>query len=337
MIDVGELVSDYCWLPHRVSAAGDQIQFVRLERADHRAVTFLEDKYLHASVERRWASTVAVAAEVERLPVATPVHFLFHSSLALSTLASRLFDNPGVAMALKEPIVLNEIATLARRHSYSRTLLSLILRLLARPFGEGEAVVIKPGNVANNLIPELLTIRPEAHALILYSPLPMFLRSIAKRGLWGRTMYRRFFALLHKDRIFDPGFSAEDIFEQTDLQIAAMVWLNHQAQFAQIVAQSGTRIRTIDSETFLARKSDALSALAAHFKLEMDVAELMAGPAFNQHSKELGRAFDAEARQRELDKAEAMYGEEIAMVTEWVDAVAQHSGVPLVLGRPLVA
>ena len=336
MTDVRSIVSDYRWLPHRLFADGSQIQFIRLERADHRAVTFLEEQYLAPDVERVVLPLAAVIEAAAAVPL-SPTHFVFHSSLALSTLTTRLFDMPGVAMGLKEPIILNEIATLSRRGMRVRPLLSSVLRLLGRPFAPGEAVVVKPGNTANVLIPDILELRPDARALIMYAPLGDFINSVARKGMWARIVYRRLFALLRQDGFFDGGHSEEDIFEMTDLQIGAMAWLTHQAQFSQVIETAvGGRVRAIDADSFLANREVAVTALARFFGLDFDVQAVIDGPVFNQHSKQLGRAFDAGERERERAAAGAAYGEEIAMVVEWARGVAAHGGVPLDLGNRLI-
>src|SRR4051812_25127 len=45
MTSVAELVHDHCWVPHRINAPVTQIEFVRLERTQHRALTFLEERF----------------------------------------------------------------------------------------------------------------------------------------------------------------------------------------------------------------------------------------------------------------------------------------------------
>ena len=336
MPDIATVIADHRWHPHRVNAEVEEMQFVRLERQQHRDVTFLEEKYLPADVERANFKVTDVAEAAEALPQAR-ADFVFHSSLALSTLTARLFDMPGVSMSLKEPIILNEIAQLSRRGNRVTAILTLIMRLLARPYGPGERVVIKPGNTANVLIPELMTIVPDARALFMYAPLPDFLGSVARKGMWGRIVYRRLFALLVRDGHLDAGFSDADTFEQTDLQIAALTWLNHHAQFAHFLAEPfGDRVRTIDAGTFLAKRRVVVAAIAAHFGLAFDIDAVLAGPVFNEHSKQLGRTFDFAERDRENAENAAAFGEEIGMVVEWAEKTFEACGETMALGNRLV-
>lgn len=93
-------------------------------------------------------------------------------------------------MGLKEPAALNDLA-MAKRGGIGdarlRGLLDALLALYARPFAAGETTVIKPSNVANCLIESCLCLRPQARAILMYSRLSTFLRSIAKKGLWGHN------------------------------------------------------------------------------------------------------------------------------------------------------
>jgi hypothetical protein len=325
-----DLVRDHAWLPHRIDASVSRIEFVRLERAQHRAVTFLEERFLPREAARRIVPFADVAREAAGLEPA-PLHFLFHSSLALSTLVIRLLDLPGVSMGLKEPNILTEIAALARRGRDVRAPLATVLQLLGRPFARDEAILVKPSNSANNLVADLMKIRPDARGLILYAPLRDFLGSVARRGAPARMVFRRLFRLLRKDRGFDAGYTEDELFEQTDLQIIAMTWLTQQAQFARLCASGDGRLRAIDTETLLGRKHEALEALGRHFRLRFDVPALIASPVLTQHSKELGRPYDETERRRDIDAANLAYGEEIGMVAGWAEAVARHAGTPMEL------
>lgn len=333
--DIATLVGDPQWLPHRLSPDGRSLTFVRLSRQDQQSVTFLSDQHF----ENRFPLASAPLADMARAlgqGVPDGLSFVFHSSMALSTLAARLFDMPGVSMGLKEPVILNQLAELARSGRRDPGLTTLILRLLARPLAPGERVVVKAGNVANLIIPEMMAASPSARALVLHAPLDDFIRSIARKGLPGRIAYRRLFTLLKGDHGLDGGFSPRELFEQTDLQIAAMCWLNHHAQFGRLVPALGERTRSLSSRAFLARRPAAIDALVRFFDLNVDPAIVAASAAFDQHSKELGRPYGAAERARDYAAVDAAYGEEIAMVTAWGEAVANHCRVPMDLPSPLI-
>ena len=333
-MQVSSVLNDPEWLPHRLGAAGATVEFRHAPREVHRAVTFLDDDNLKgrpvASVPTRMLSPSS--------PVARPLHFIFHSAFSCSTLLTRALDIPGVAMGLKEPAILNDLAA-QHRARRPMALLDPILALLDRPFALGEAIVAKPSNVANPLIEPILSRRRGTRALLLHAPLRVFLVSIAKKGMWGRIWIRKFYAMLRADPAFEPGFGPDDLFAQTDLQIAALAWLQQQAQFAALLARFGNRLRALDSETLLARRADTLMAIGHHFDLAIDAvkaAAIVAGPAFGKHAKRLGEDYDDRTRAAENVGVDAAHAQEIDMIVKWADAIAVQFAIPTTLGEPLL-
>ncbi len=337
--DIAEVVRDPNWLAHRYDESRDAIHFLKLEREGHRAATFLTEEYMGADLPRlvvRRSDAVAAA------PPPAPLHFIFHSAFCLSTLLARAADHEGAAMGIKEPVILNDMVGWKRRGAEPRKLapvLDTVLNLLARPFGTNESVVVKPSNILNVLAPGILHLRPESNAIFLYAPLQTYLRSVAKKGMWCRLWVRELILGQLKDGIVDLGFETGDYLGQTDLQIAAVGWLAQHALFAATIERYGpARVRTLDSATLLARREEVLAGLSAHFRLNLqpaDIAAILAGPAFNTHSKSRA-AFSGEARAAEHRTAAEAHAEEIEKVTLWAEAVAANAGIGLDLRAPLV-
>ncbi|NIJ34435.1 hypothetical protein [Sphingomonas oligoaromativorans] len=337
---VETIARDPLWLPHRYDPGYDAIHYLRLDRAQHDALTFLIDSELPAGLDKlvlERALSVGAAASG-----AAPLHFIFHSAYCCSTLLARAFNQPGIAMGLKEPTIFNDIVGWRRRGAGPQrvaAVLSDVMTLLAQPFATGEAVIAKPSNVLNGLAMPILAMRPETHALLLHAPLPVYLASIAKKGMWGALWVREHFRGALKDGIVQLGFQADDYLGQTDLQIAAAGWLAQHAVFEAVVKRFGPgRVRTLDSDTLLARKGEALAALSRLFGLAMTREQTDAiadGPIFARHSK-FATPFGAGQREREHEALPASQREEIEKVTVWAEAVAAHAGIPLQLGAPLL-
>ena len=343
MTTATELLADPDWFPHRVDVQSGAVRFVRIPRDVQRGVTFLADEYLPQSVPRAELTATALQSRVPPVPPGRP-QFVFHSAFCCSTLLTRALDVPGHVFGLKEPAALNDLAAakLAKAPALRLTeLLDRVLSLLARTTTPGEAIVIKPSNVANNLLESCLESRPQAHALLMYSELPAFLRSIAHKGLWGRTWARQLFQNLRPTATLDTGFSADELFRQSDLQIAGLCWLMQHAQFVRALARFGdTRIRTLDSAVLLANPEHALLALSEHFALGLTpeaTVTIARGPIFRENSKSMTEGYDRAVRAEEHAAVDAAHGEEIGMVTQWVRTVAQHCGVSLTIGAPLLA
>jgi hypothetical protein len=326
-----QLAADPLWFPWRFDEAADAFQFRRLTRDDHASATFLTEEYLGAAPVERAARTA--------LPVTTqaPIHFIFHSAFCLSSVLARAFDLPGAAMGLKEPMLFNDLAGWQLRGARGPQLAQAMeasLALLARPFGHGEAILVKPSNVANALIAGTLQLRPQSRALLLHAPLPVYLGSITRKGLDGRLWVRDLLLKQMTQGLHDFGFDSGDYLAQSDLQVAAMGWLAQQRLFGRLAERLGDRVRTLNSDLVTARPADVMAALGQLFGISLDVPAVIAGPAFTRHSKH-GTDFDAAARERERT-AEAAHADEIAKVAIWAEKVAESQGIAIALPNPLI-
>jgi hypothetical protein len=337
--DKAQIVRDPQWHAHRYDAVQDAFQFRQVSREAHRKATFLTDEYLGESARTVPVPRVqALAAEADR----APIHFIFHSAFCASTMLVRALDVPGMAMGLSEPMLCNDLMGWRWRGAERRQVAAVLdasLAMLQRPFGAGEAVVVKPSNIFNPLVGAAMALRPEARAVLLYAPLPVFLASVARKGLWCRLWARELLEGQLREGSVDLGFGPADYFRQSDLQVAAIGWLVQHRMFAQVAAQLGpARIRTLDSETLTGRKHDALVALTSHFGLSQAAevrAAMLANPALSSHSK-FGQSFSAEDRAAEQDFARRAYGDEIDKVHGWALEVARANGIAMAPGQPLL-
>lgn len=331
-----DILADPEWLAHRYDESRDEVRLRHVARGRHGEVPFLTDACLGAAEQ-----TIAVPmGEVVRHASAAPLRFVFHSAFCASTLLARAFDNPGRSMGLSEPVILNDVVGVRRRGARPADVARLLdgaMRLLSRPFGAGEQVIVKPSNVVNPLAAAMLAIRPETRAVILYAPLPVFLASVARKGLWCRLWARELLEGLLTDGIVDLGMTPQDHFRQSDLQVAAVGWLAQHALFARLAREHGPdRVRTLDSETFLSRPAEGLAALAGHFGMTPSAGQFDGGagsPAFTRHSKS-GGEFSLQERADQQRAARDAHAEEIETVVQWAGAVAQSARIDLRLPHP---
>jgi hypothetical protein len=337
--ELAAVARDPAWLPNRYDESRDLVHFVRLTREEHRSVTFITDEYISPDAPRLVLRRSDVAAAAG--PPA-PIHFIFHSAYCCSTVLARAVDIEGVSMGLKEPLILNDLVGWRRRGADPGRLGAILdstLSLLARPFAPGEAVVVKPSNVLNSIAPAMVALRPQSRAILLHAPLPDFLRSIARKGLWGRRWVRELFIGQLRDGMVDLGLGEQHYLDLTDLQVAAAGWLAQQGAFARLVERFGAaRVRTLDSGTLMARPGEAMRALSDLFGFGLDEAAIegiLAGPAFTSHSKS-NAGFSAADRLAEQRDAALTHADEIEKVAVWAEAVAAAAGVPMRLEAPLL-
>jgi hypothetical protein len=330
--------ADPIWLAHRYDRSSDRILYRHVPRSLHASGPFLTDELIGAQPQQIVPRAAAVAGA---RAVAAPVHFLFHSAFCGSTVLARALDLPGHAMALSEPVLLNDVTGIRRRGELPgpeiARLLDDAMLLLARRWGPGETVVIKPSNILTGLMTPMLALRPEARALLLHAPLPDFLASVARKGLWCRLWVRELLEGFLRDGLVDLGFDIADYFRMSDLQVAAVGWLAQQRVFAALVASHPGRVVTLSAERLMADPVRAVRALgkAGFVSATAGLADAVAANgAFARHSKS-GTAFSPEERSRERALADAAHGDEIAKVHDWARAVADRAGVPVKLPAPL--
>lgn len=327
------------WFAHRLDFERDLVHLIPATRTELSAATFLTDVNL-PKVAR--AVAVPRAATLAAANRRAPLHFLLHSAFCCSTLLARALDGEGVALALKEPVLLNDVDGWRTRGAPPAKVaqaLDAALRLLEMTAAPGEAVLIKPSNLINPLAPAALALRSEARAILLYAPLRTFLASVASKGLEGRLWVRDLWAKLLAGGTEPFGFAPEELFRHTDLQVAALGWLAQHRDFAALTVRFGDRIATLSSVDLLANPPRALTAAARHYRLGWNEAALeaiAAGPAFTRHAKS-GEAFDAGSRDALHRAAADAHGDEIDKVEHWARLLGDATGIVDRLPRPLLA
>lgn len=336
-LDLTGYVRDPTWFPNSYDAQTDTLILARLSRDTQRRAVFLDPRFTAGAPKSPSLPVAQLPHEAMQESVG-PLHFIFHTAFCCSTLLVRALDIPGAAMGIKEPYVLSTFA----EHSNLATpgvlpALTATLDLLSRPFEEGESQIVKPSNIANHIIAQVMHIRPDAKVLLLYSNLETFLRAIARRGEQGRSFGRTLFQHFLRAMPQSKAFSAEELMLQTDLQISAHAWLMQASMFRGLAQRYGAnRVRTLNSDTLLANVPSTLEKVGAFFGLKAQDWQVIAnGPVFQEHAKEHGRPFDANAYKAQFDQAGFSHANELRMALNWAGQLAQHCNYPLTLGDTL--
>ncbi|MCP1470040.1 hypothetical protein J3E64_001727 [Sphingobium sp. OAS761] len=335
---VRDIVRNPEWLAHRYDPGHDAVHFRQLSRSGRKDIPFFTDEHLGAAPQL----VLRRADVMEQAPAAAPLHFLFHSAYCCSTLLVSAFDIVGVATGLKEPVLLNDLIGWRHRGAKGRDVAQLLddsLTLLARPFNAGEAVIVKPSNIVNPLIPAIMAMRPNARAVLLHAPLDAYLASIARKGMWGRIWVRDLFVkLIREGMLTTLGIPSDDYLGLTDIQVAAAGWLAQQAQFHMLVKQLGPRVATLDSERLVAMPRDSMRAMGSLMDLGLttdmiDVA--VSGPVFAKDAKS-GQDFKPGSRAQAARQGMEIHADEIEKVSQWTRMVASNAAIPLTLERSLL-
>lgn len=334
MVSVREVALDPEWLPHTYDVEGSSLTFIRVPRSARSELVFLSDRHFADKFEKAAFPRTALASEAAGAEQG-PIHFVFHSSHCCSTLLGKALEIEGRSTLLNEPDVMINLANRFIRSDDkdNRDRLELVLRLMARPFAPGEEVIVKPSNFGNRLADVILATRPRTRAVLLYSDLETLLFSLAKRGMFGWIFGRQLFNQIREWSPLDFGYGPRELLEQTDMQITALAWLMQIHHLDGLARAFGPdRAMLLDSKDLVANPAAALARAQALFELGLqpgEVERIASGPVFSKHSKTLGQDYSASARAAEHKAISDAHAEDIAMVVEWISAVAGQIGVPL--------
>jgi len=327
-----EILSDARWFPLRYDRQSERLQFCFIPFETHRAITFLSDLRPAPSDLVEVPLDDLVDAKLDR----GPLHFIQHSGMNGSTLLARVLSQWGVVNTLKEPPILRDLVAL-RGSDQAETVTRVAGALMARPLTPGMATVVKLNNVGNSIVGELASLSDESRILCMHAPLAVMLASLANRGAEGRSGSRRLFEVLRQAGACDfEGFTDTTAEAMSDLQLGALAWLAMQRQIWHGAHRFGEkRVRSINSETLIARPADSLPAIADHFGFVLDVEQRVAAGVFDRHSK-TGEPFNAAVRQRALAERMQQHGDEIQPIVERTQEIAKAHNIPWGLPYPLL-
>ena len=344
---IGALTADPAWLPYRVSDGGRVLKLIHLPRSALGALSFVDDR----AQLPRWNS-VAANARRAKLPVAEIAdcasmagpdccHFIFHSAFCCSTLMARALDIEGVSCVLREPRSLTDLGEMKPSSGVpadQKLALKVILDLMQRPRLPGETTIIKPVNLVNPLIECMMEVKPQSRALLMYASLPAFVMAIARGRRWS---WARNLAAFYRNHLEFQTSQTQDLLYLTDLQMAAFLWLQHQAQFARLVRElPAGRVATLRGDVFVGRPAEAVAAAAALFDLDrtkIDAAAIASSNLFQNHSKRPDESFDQSSRKRDEMMVRLAYGAEMEHAIKWAEGVAAEAAVPMDLDIALIS
>lgn len=313
--------------PLRLADDGGRMFLARLTEADYRAASFLDERGLGPELSVGWAPTDLLMRAAEAIQP-RPLHFIFHTGHAGSTLLSRLLDQRLGVLGLREPLPLRIIAD---ADGQLDGLIPLLLRIWARGFAETEAAIVKATSTAARLAPRLLTAALAARAVYLYMRAEPTLATLIagqesakdQAGFVAERMHR--VGVLLGSSVPEPNSPGE---------FAALAFLAENLTRTEAERQGGERVLALDFEVVLADLGGALERVFTHFGLAIPasrVAGIAAGSVANQYAKSPGQAYSATLRAAVLDEARQKAGGEIARGLRWLEAVGARHGAAATL------
>ena len=143
----------------------------------YRAASFLDDRVLTPATRGAWIPIGRVAAQARLRRNTRPFHYILHTGHVGSTLLSRLLDDTGRVLSLREPLPMRTLAEAARtRRARIAALAAGASNALlearssasgARGYDATRAVVVKATSSAAALAPAILARRATTRAVYL--------------------------------------------------------------------------------------------------------------------------------------------------------------------------
>ncbi len=330
------LRTDPSLYPQNLDFAREAILFTRLTRAALQGASFLDDRILTPQSEGRWVRFDDLAPHMGPVVGTTSLHFIFHAGHVGSTLASRLLDQLGGVLGLREPLPLRVLADAFDElgaadafisQAQAQALLGWFCQLWSRGYADTEAVIVKATSSAGRLSAHLLRTRPDARAIFMTLQSEPYLATLLAgqnsyidlRGQ-ARERYRRL------ARLGAP--PASPLHAMSLGEIAALTWLVE--TLTQRAQAEHSKIIPIDFDAFLAEPAQALQTIAAHFGLKRAdavFADVAKSPVLQRYSKAPDQPYSPALRQEILADSRRRNSEEISRGLTWIELNAKRSAI----------
>jgi hypothetical protein len=320
--------------PQKIDLNSLMVLLLQFDAGAYRRASFLDDRILVPGSIGAWASFDRVAEASQLVTDPRPVHFIFHTGHVGSTLVSRLLDETGLVLPLREPLPLRTLAEVHDVLGQGDALLSSIqfdyllatlLRLWSRGYSGNSSVVVKAtSSVGRIAIPLLdrnegsraiyLNLRPEPYlaTLLAGQNSPADLRGHGPERM--RRLQSRIGAPL-------PQLHALSIGE-----VAAMSWLAESWSQREALNRYPTRTIAIDFDQFLVGVAPSIDRMLRLFGLPADASQLdrlNRSPVLSRYSKAPEFAYTPEIRAELLRDSRRRDGEEIRKGLAWLERLAR--------------
>jgi hypothetical protein len=329
--------------PQNVDLVRGLVLVIRMEARAYRAASFLDDRILGPATQGAWLHGTVVNEAARQVANPRPLHFILHAGHVGSTLLSRLLDETGSVLPLREPLPLRTIADASDVLDGPESLLSvpqfdalldMCLRLWSRGYDGTRAVILKATSTASRLANRLLGARPESRAIYLNLAAEPFLATLlgganSATDLRGHGPGRMRRLLAYYAHPVAP------LHALSGGELAALSWLVESLTGRELLERHPGRVLGLDFDRFLADVAGDMDRVLAHFGLPRD-ADYLAGIArslvLRQYSKAPERPFPPDERNARLAESRRLNRDEIAKGMAWLERLAlQDDAVAAVL------
>ncbi|MFO1016930.1 MAG: hypothetical protein U1E03_04990 [Hyphomonadaceae bacterium] len=327
---VRDNLADPSLLAQNLDFARQAILFLKLDSQALNRASFLDDRILSPQSSGRWVQFSELDPWLANARQHRPLHFIFHAGHVGSTLLSRLLDDAGGVLGLREPLGLRVLADAFDKHGAHDTLVSgaqlekLLtwhLVLWSRGYGHTQQVVLKATSAAARLHERLLKAQPSARAVYLNLDVEPYLATLLAgenspldlRGL-ASERFRRFVRLQAHP-------SPTPLHAMSLGEIAAMTWATERLTQRAAEAMFGDRVLSIDFDTLLRVPADTLRMVCRHFGIDAPESYFQGipeNPILTRYSKAPEHAYTPALRAQILAQSREKNRGEIGKGLAWI-------------------
>lgn len=323
----------------------DMALLVEFDANAYRAASFLDDRILRSTTKGGWVVLGRVIEAARSVQNARPLHFIFHTGHVGSTLVSRLLEDTGTVLSLREPLALRLLAdmqdaldrpeSLLSRASFD-VLLDAMLASWGRGYATTKSVLVKATSSAGRLAPALLARRPDTRAIYLNLRAEPYLATLLAgqnspldlRGHGPERMRR-----LQSFGVVPPA-----ALHQMSLgEMAALSWLVETWSQAEAARAGGERVVDVDFASFLTDIPAETERILRHLNITHDAqfpSRAAQSPTLTRYAKAPEHGYTPQLRAQILAGARARHTDEIAKGLAWLQRIAaSHPGAAAVVNR----
>lgn len=305
--------------PFKLDLARGRVLRIDMDAAAFRAASFLDERILTPATQGGWVPLQGLLDSGPAPRPGQPLHFIFHTGHVGSTLVSRLLDESGRVLPLREPLPLRSLAELqdtlaSPDDTRFRALVSLFVRLWREGDGTADMMIVKATSSAARLAPALLTAAPGARAIYLNLRAEPYLATLlagenSPIDLRGHApeRLRRLAARLARPLPAPEALSLGEL--------AAVSWLAETLTQREVLARFPARVLPIDFDGFLADVAGQMQSILGHFGLPADpatLARIASSPVLARYSKAPEHPYDPALRAAVLGDARRRHAGEIS-------------------------
>jgi hypothetical protein len=317
----------------KIDLARGAALLVQLNEGAYRAASFLDDRILTPGLKGAWASLESVLAATAGAAAGKPLHFIFHTGHVGSTLLSRLLDESGAVLSLREPLPLRTLADARDALGLGESLLSpdsyaalelALLRLWSLGYPGTHSVVLKATSSASRIGTSLLDRLSGARAVYLNLGAEAYLATLLAGKNSGVDLRGHGPVRIRKLQTRTQAPLAP-LYALSLGELAAMSWLAETWNQHDLVDRFGSRILALDFDELLADVAGSVRRVAEHFQLPVEsgwLADIARSPVLTRYSKSPDFEYSPQLRRELLRESRQINAAQIAAGLRWLERLA---------------